>query len=557
MISAGALRRDRPEPAPVIVAAVLVAAAVGALVAIAPLAGVAVTAAGVVLTLILMRPSRIPRLFIGALGVVLVLYALGDRGIAYVGVGPIYMGEMVLALGLLAMLVTLPRRRFGLLDALLLGFIALGAARTIPYIGEYGLEALRDAVAWGYALFALAVAGVFRPEWFPAAVRIYRYLVPVMLVWFPVAVAAGLVAGSVLPHWPGAPVPIIEVKQGDAGVHLAGIGAFVLTGLYASGPRLVRDGVVWALWFANTAMVAAISRGGMLAVLLGAGSSVLFIRSSVRILQGAAIAIAFFVALYLVNPSIELGYAGRPVSFTQLVSNLSSVVTDNGNSQLEGTRAWRLAWWDEIVEYTVDGPYFWTGKGFGINLADDDGFQVNSDGSLRSPHNGHLTMLARGGVPMLFLWLLIQVAFAFGLLRAGVRALRSQSPLLPVIAVLFAYWLAALINMSFDVYLEGPQGGIPFWSVIGLGMVAMRATRSPSLAAVPEAPDVTAAAPGAQAPARLAPVGQSSPGAATLAVAAAGPATAAPATPSPSSSPAASRPRARRSSTSSPRRRSR
>ena len=27
-------------------------------------------------------------------------------------------------------------------------------------------------------------------------------------------------------------------------------------------------------------------------------------------------------------------------------------------------------------DYTVFGDYFWTGKGFGINLADDDGFQT-------------------------------------------------------------------------------------------------------------------------------------------------------------------------------------
>jgi hypothetical protein len=269
------------------------------------------------------------------------------------------------------------------------------------------------------------------------------------------------------------------IKEGDAAVHLAAIGSFVLVGLYASGTRIVRDGVVWALWFGNLAIMGAISRGGMLAAILGAGSSVLFVRSSVRILQGAAVAIGFFVVLYLANPSIELGYAGRPVSFTQLVSNVASVVTsDNGAS--DSTRAWRLAWWDKILGYTIDGPYIWTGKGFGINLADDDGFQVEDDGSLRSPHNGHLTMLARGGVPMLALWVLIQASFGFGLVRAGIRASRSHLALLPVIAVLFAYWAAALINMSFDVYLEGPQGGIPFWSVIGLGMVAMRAVRSPA-----------------------------------------------------------------------------
>jgi hypothetical protein len=38
----------------------------------------------------------------------------------------------------------------------------------------------------------------------------------------------------------------------------------------------------------------------------------------------------------------------------------------------------------------------------------------------------------------------------------------------------FVYWLAALVNGSFDVYLGGPQGGIWFWSMIGLGLALTR-----------------------------------------------------------------------------------
>ena len=63
---------------------------------------------------------------------------------------------------------------------------------------------------------------------------------------------------------------------------------------------------------------------------------------------------------------------------------------------LEGTKAWRLRWWDQIVEYTIDGDVLLDGKGFGINLADSDGFQVHADGSLRAPHNGHIEILAQG-----------------------------------------------------------------------------------------------------------------------------------------------------------------
>jgi hypothetical protein len=38
---------------------------------------------------------------------------------------------------------------------------------------------------------------------------------------------------------------------------------------------------------------------------------------------------------------------------------------------------------------------------------------------------------------------------------------------------LFAYYMAFLINASFDVYLEGPMGGIWFWSIYGTGVGAL------------------------------------------------------------------------------------
>jgi hypothetical protein len=41
-------------------------------------------------------------------------------------------------------------------------------------------------------------------------------------------------------------------------------------------------------------------------------------------------------------------------------------------------------------------------------------------------------------------------------------------------AWIFIYWLAMIVNASFDPYLEGPQGGIWFWSVFGLGIYCIR-----------------------------------------------------------------------------------
>ena len=100
--------------------------------------------------------------------------------------------------------------------------------------------------------------------------------------------------------------------------------------------------------------------------------------------------------LLLVNPEIDLGTA-RKVSFQQLADNVLSVVNEDASSNLRDSRDWPLEWWDTIVDYTANGPYFWTGKGFGVNLANDDGFQVLADESLRAPHNAHLAILADAG----------------------------------------------------------------------------------------------------------------------------------------------------------------
>jgi hypothetical protein len=166
---------------------------------------------------------------------------------------------------------------------------------------------------------------------------------------------------------------------------------------------------------------------------------------------------------------------GRPATLQQMIDNLLSILGPSSDGGLEGSKQFRLAWWGTIVDYTVFGEYFWTGKGFGVNLADDDGFQSTVDHSLRSPHNSHVTVLARMGVPGLLLWLLLQGAYGVGLVLAMLAYRRAGEVQMAVLSgFLFAYWVAMMVDTSFDPYLEGPQGGIWFWVIFGLGLVAMR-----------------------------------------------------------------------------------
>jgi hypothetical protein len=421
-------------------------------------------------------------MFLTAQALLLVGYAFLDRGFAYLGIPPIYLGEAVLVIAFLALVVTVPRSRLQPLHALLFGFMAWGIALTLPNLSRHGVDALRDGVLWAYAGFALALSLAIRPTHFDRVVAWYHKLLPIFACWV-------VVVGIVVPFHTRADLagsrPIVEtslltLKAGDIAVHLAGVAAFLLIGLgaVASTGRKLTTWVVWPLWIIGVALAAAGNRGGLLAlgIALGITAWLRPLRFSRRWLRPLGLAALLVVALMLVNPQVDLG-RDRKFAPGEIGRSALSIVTTSREPALEATKSFRLNWWKEIVSYTVTGPFFWTGKGFGVNLADDDGFQVLPDHSLRSPHNSHMTILARMGVPGLVLWLALQGTFGVGLLRAFWWARQRGGPRwsrwAQIDAWLLAYWMAMLVNMAFDVYLEGPQGGIWFWSVFGLGVAAM------------------------------------------------------------------------------------
>jgi len=170
----------------------------------------------------------------------------------------------------------------------------------------------------------------------------------------------------------------------------------------------------------------------------------------------------------------------RELSPRQFIANVQSLA-GSSEENLEGTRTWRLKWWEIILKHTVYGPSFWTGRGFGLNLADADGFQDRGDPTsplLRSPHSVHMTILARAGVPGLVLWGLFLLSW-FGTMTAGMLGAQSRgdSEWARLFLWIASYVLAFVITASFDVTLEGPTQGVWFWCLIGLGLGATMAYR--------------------------------------------------------------------------------
>ncbi len=433
-----------------------------------------------------------PRLLGLYLGALLAGYAFLDRGFAYAGASPIFVGEIGLFVALFALLPAIASARLSPIHWLLLAFIGFGALRTLPFLGTYGLDAPRDGVLWAYALVALAISLAGSRGGLERAVAWYRRLLPAWLVAAPGLFVLAAVVGERLPTWPGSGGPILSIKGGDLGVHAAGAGAFLLVGLYqrAGSRASFHETLLWVPWLAVAGLAAAASRGAGVAIALGLIAGVVAARppgpaTAARAVRLSVIGGLLMLVFIIINPSLNLA-PGRTFTPRQLVDNVTSIISTGSDDSAaaerqQGTKEFRLTWWGEVAHYTFNGPYFWTGKGFGVNLADDDGFQVTLDKSLRAPHNSHVTILARMGVPGLALWVALQSAFAFLLLRAIRRARAGSDPfLVQAGSWLFAMWVAMMVNTSFDPYLEGPQGGIWFWAVIGLGLlVASSAPGSP------------------------------------------------------------------------------
>ena len=420
--------------------------------------------------------------FVSLLAVVLLGYAVCGKGFAYVGAPPLFIGEITLGFGLVAF--TTARHWRSVLGDWrlwpLLGLCGWGLARTVPFVSADPINAIRDGVVWGYGAFAIVMAAlvVDRPAVLARLVRLYGRFIKIFAVGIPIAFALYHFGEAANPRWPWAPtVMVVSVKEGDALVHMGGCVAVLIAGLV---PPV---GAGWvALLTLDAAVLGVIDRAGMIAFLAVCGLATLF-RPRSRVIGQAALTVFVTVTvLWAADVSVPVpGGKGRAISVDQLFTNLLSTFGDSGNEGLDGNKEWRLNWWKEIRRYTFYGQYFWKGKGFGINLADDDGFQVLADHSLRNPHSVHMTMLARGGVPMLALWVAVQATFAGTMAVEMARARRRGQPRWQgLFFFLGVYWLAFLINGSFDVYLEGPMGGIWFWSVYGTGMgAALVHRRSP------------------------------------------------------------------------------
>jgi hypothetical protein len=399
-------------------------------------------------------------------GFILVGLAVLGRGFAYMGIGEV---ALMLGLAVMALCPAGVGRVFSLLPSLLLlPLMGWGMYRTIPFIHEYGFLALRDAALWGFSLWAVVIATVLvsRPRRLVVTIARYRWFSAVAIVALPVAYFTQYLAADKLPLlWGG--IPIVQLKMGDTLVHLGAIGAFMLMAPVSPMQFTSRYFIpIWALFF----LVG--NRAGQLS------STLMFMAAvGVRGMPGRVMAMIALMCIPLalfIASGFSFELAGKEVSVQRLTNALGSIVGQTSADRYENTKEWRLNWWKDIIGYTIDGPYYWTGKGFGVNLADDDGYALSADSALRSPHNSHMTFLARMGVPGLALWGILNLSWAYGILTSTISAWHTgRRKWFRLFIFVGIFWAGIMVDATFDVVLEGPMMALWFWSIFGVGLASM------------------------------------------------------------------------------------
>ena len=420
--------------------------------------------------------------YLAFLAIVLLGYALNGRAFAYLGFPPLYIGEISLLIGaivflrtgaLVASLATLP-------SLMLVALMVWVVARTIPFVGVYGVDALRDSTVVMYGGFALIVIGLLLNDArrIDTVLRYYNVLLvsfPVILVTFYLT----LYWAEYIPSFYGS-APVVDITTSAVGTHLAGTMVFVLIGYR-------KVSFLWLLvWLATLILVASTNRGATLAALVPIVFAMLML-GRLRLLTTAALAVVGIFAILLTVESslssddVAAPNAPRVVSAHQIVKNAESMLGDSGDQNVEGTKRWRLDWWDIIINDTIYGPNFWTGRGFGLNLADADGYTGPAQGGppTRNPHNVNMTLLARAGVPGVVLWSLVVLSWGGMMLRAMLIARsRGHKQWADLFLFIICYLTSILINAFVDVTLEGPMQGIWFWCLFGFGIGSVMVYRA-------------------------------------------------------------------------------
>ena len=397
------------------------------------------------------------RAYIKLYFLVLLFYVFFNKGVAYS-----YMVEILLIVGIFILFINRKEFEIGLdKKQILVGiFILISFLFIIVGLFQYPiLNVLRDSLAFQYAWFAFIIyflKNEYNYIW-QKIIQIYKWAPLVLFLNF-------FLFYFVFLYLPPINIfgnqSIIIYKNGDKSVHLliSTVLMFLYTEKY-SRKWLIANTILIVL---NFLILLALTRSGSVAYILALFSFFFF--SKEKILNESLRKLLKFVPIFMVlgmglfiTLDIQGDAQGRTISLSQITDNFSSIVSSDIDGSLTDNKIWRLVWWAKLVNESFTLQHFFVGKGIGMSLAGND--LLNSDDNLRSPHNFHLTILARFGYIVFIAWIIWLVSLFKPLFT---RKLAGKT--LAITSILLAF----IINGSFDVFFEGPMGAFPFWTFVGL-----------------------------------------------------------------------------------------
>ena len=397
------------------------------------------------------------RAYIKLYFLLLLLYVFFNKGVAYS-----YMAEILLVTGLFILFINRKKFEIGVdRKQIIVGiFLIISILFILVGVFQYSmLNVLRDSLAFQYASFAFIIY-FFKNEYdfiWQKIILIYKWVPLVLFLNF-------ILFYFVFLYLPPINIfgnqNIIIYKNGDKSVHLliSTILIFLFTDQY-SRKWLIANTILIVI---NFLILLAFTRSGSVAYILALFSFFFFSKEKIlndsvrKLLKYVPIIMVIGMGLF-VAIDIQGDAQGRTISLSQITDNFSSIVSTNIDGNLVENKVWRLIWWAKLVNESFTLQHFFVGKGLGMSLAGND--ILNTDDNLRSPHNFHLTILARFGYIVFITWIIWLVSLFKPLFT---RKLAGKT--LAITSILLAF----IINGSFDVFFEGPMGAFPFWTFVGL-----------------------------------------------------------------------------------------
>ncbi len=426
------------------------------------------------------------------LGALLFGYIVGNRGFAQIHIGgqtSIYIGELGLMVCVAFLGVRFALRRKKIIPTTALGwaiffFLVLGGVRLWldtmfqpSFAGSF--TAIRDAATVYYALFFFIAFRLGSNE--VARRVIERCILAGCVVLLPIAGIYIFGFENIFNRITVRGYPLISQK-GDLTTTYLAFACFYFFLRPARGGLRVWLRALSLVFFAF--MLACTSRAALFGFACATPLLLIARRPRFFFYQAAmTVALLIFVGLLQFARLGNTGALGRVMDRVESMTDLShshSYRSDIGESSAQNNQ-FRLVWWESVISETMEkGPVF--GLGFGYDLAKR--FLINYEVSLnvfefdtRSPHSIWLTVLGRMGLLGIICFTLIGFLIVRDAVRAARRVARGEAE-----PATLAHWCAVIVllgSASFGVVLEGPMGGILFWSVLGLAVSQAIKTEEP------------------------------------------------------------------------------